>query len=733
MPRLQGLAGWTAAVAVLGAVLLLSGWVHTAGAASPGWVVQHAANPAGSPIVSLNDVSCSAPDACTTVGTSTVGASQPGTTSAVTVAERWNGSQWAAQATPDPPGATLSNLTGVSCPSPTECTAVGYEETCCGDTLPFAESWEDGVWTLQPAPARPRVDPSYLFTVSCASTNSCQAVGYDENDVGTAKVLVEGWNGTRWAIEAAPGMAALGSLFGVSCPRASDCIAVGVANSGAPLAERWDGSQWSLLSPARPPGVKNVTLSDVSCSSASDCVTAGYTVNKVEGFATLSEVWNGATWTIEQVPTPAGATQAALGTLSCASAKSCLAVGEFYRTGLQSHVLAESWNGTAWKILPGSGRGSLNAVSCPSADQCTVVGAGPLAESWNGTAWTTETVASLDGTTQSSLGDVSCSAASTCTAVGSYWSGGTEESLAERRSASAWTVEPTPDPAGSRNTTLEGVSCPSSSACVAVGSFVVNNPFFKSFAEVWDEAGWTLERLHSPGRGDTEIDVPAVSCASDTSCVAVGSYQDASGIELTLVEGWDGSSWTVVPSPNPPGEEVSAFTSVSCPSTNSCTAVGSWASVNGVDLTLAATWNGSTWSIEPTPDSTGQTASTLAAVSCSAPNACTAVGESGGNPLAMDWDGSSWSLQTIAPLSGGGSLTAVSCRAEAVCHATGSAGGQPVAEAWDGTSWSLETTPTLPDGGSFAGISCATTTRCSAVGSTADDSGTPQVLAERGP
>ena len=253
MPRLRGLAGWTAAVAVLGAVLLLGGWVNTAGAASRGWVVQHAANPAGSPIVSLNDVSCSAPDACTTVGTSTVGASQPGTTSAVTVAERWNGSQWAAQATPDPPGATSSNLTGVSCPSPTQCTAVGYEETCCGDTLPFAESWEDGVWTLQPAPARPRVDPSYLFTVSCASTNSCQAVGYDENDVGTAKVLVEGWNGTRWAIEAAPGMAALGSLFGVSCPRASDCIAVGVANSGAPLAERWDGSQWSLLSPARPP------------------------------------------------------------------------------------------------------------------------------------------------------------------------------------------------------------------------------------------------------------------------------------------------------------------------------------------------------------------------------------------------------------------------------------------------------------------------------------------------
>jgi hypothetical protein len=714
------------ALAVVLQVSLLTQPAEPVGAASPGWVVQKAADPRGSPIVTLNAVSCAASDACTTVGSSETGAN-----AAVTVAEGWDGSEWAAEATPDPVGADESSLTGVSCPSPSFCTAVGYQQTASGSRLPVAESWSNGVWTLQPVPSRPRANPSYLFAVSCASANACEGVGYDENGAGTARVVVDGWNGTRWTVQPAPGSAALGSLFGVSCPLRSDCIAVGVANSGAPLAERWNGSQWSLSSPARPAGLKNVTLGDVSCTSATQCMTIGFTVDKAETFATLSEIWNGRTWTIEPTPAPAGGTQAALDALSCASATSCLAVGNDYRTGLQSHDLAESWNGTTWSIVQSPGRGSINSVSCPSAGPCTVVASGPLAETWNGVTWTSDALPSLAGTSQSGLAGVSCRAGGRCTAVGSYWSDGSELALAERRSAGAWSIQPVHEPTGSRNTTLESVSCPSTSTCVAVGSYVVNNPFFKSFSEVWAGAGWVLVRLPSPEAGATEIDIGSVSCASQTSCVAVGSYQNASGIELTLVEGWNGSTWTVVPSPNPAGEEVSAFTSVSCPTTSSCTAVGYWASIQGIDLSLAATWDGSTWSIQPTPGSTGQTETRLVSVSCAASNSCTAVGESAGTPLAIGWDGSTWATENTESFGDAGSLASVSCSAASACTATGSASSQPLAAVWDGGSWTLETTPTLSGGGTFNAVSCPTTTRCNAVGSGTDDAGTPQVLAER--
>jgi hypothetical protein len=43
-----------------------------------------------------------------------------------TLAEGWNGSTWAVQATPNPSGSATSNLNGVSCTSASACIAAGY-------------------------------------------------------------------------------------------------------------------------------------------------------------------------------------------------------------------------------------------------------------------------------------------------------------------------------------------------------------------------------------------------------------------------------------------------------------------------------------------------------------------------------------------------------------------------------------------------------------------------------
>ena len=76
--------------------------------------------PTGALATQLTAVSCTSANACTAVGWYT---NSGGVT--VTLAERWNGSAWSIQTTPNPPGATTALFEGVSCPTTTACTAVG--------------------------------------------------------------------------------------------------------------------------------------------------------------------------------------------------------------------------------------------------------------------------------------------------------------------------------------------------------------------------------------------------------------------------------------------------------------------------------------------------------------------------------------------------------------------------------------------------------------------------------
>lgn len=76
-----------------------------------------------------------------------------------------------------------------------------------------------------------------------------------------------------------------------------------------------------------------------------------------------------------------------------------------------------------------------------------------------------------------------------------------------------------------------------------------------------------------PGTGTTGS-LFGVSCTSDTACTAVGGYRDSSNVARTLVERWDGTSWTIQSSPTPSNVGFSSFFEVSCTSATACTAVG---------------------------------------------------------------------------------------------------------------------------------------------------------------
>jgi hypothetical protein len=64
-----------------------------------------------------------------------------------------------------------------------------------------------------------------------------------------------------------------------------------------------------------------------------------------------------------------------------------------------------------------------------------------------------------------------------------------------------------------------------------------------------------------------------VSCTKASNCVAVGIFTNASDNVQTLFESWNGTVWSITPSPNPYSGDNSVF-GVSCSNSASCVAVG---------------------------------------------------------------------------------------------------------------------------------------------------------------
>jgi|SRR5579884_918891 len=361
------------------AVLLGATAVLTAGAAQAGsaahrtWKVEPTPNPAAADISVLSSVACTSRRACTAVGSSARSLSSP----TVPVAERWNGKRWHIQRIPAPPGSS-DTLYGVSCPAAHDCVAVGSAYYKLGRRqIPLVEAWNGRRWRVQSTPAI--TSPSSLYAVSCPSRSSCIAVGYLLTAPDHA--IVERWDGRTWRTDPLPQLAGSTQLFGVSCPKLRACTAVGNQNDGSarPLAESWDGARWHLQAVPAP---RAALLDAVSCTSPAACIATG--TNLATGGRTLAERWDGKTWRVYPTPNPAdlalsfGTVQ--LNGVSCVSPVACNATGEYSPHGAPAYFL-ESWNGSRWRLettphAAGDARGNLLGIACTRA-RCTAVGAGP--------------------------------------------------------------------------------------------------------------------------------------------------------------------------------------------------------------------------------------------------------------------------------------------------------------------------------------------------------------------
>jgi hypothetical protein len=144
---------------------------------------------------------------------------------------------------------TWNALDGVSCPSAAFCVAVGSDESGSGALV---ETWNGTSWSVTQSPP---VGTSVLRAVACPSATFCAAVGDTEGGTGGTEAVTELWDGTTWSAPPAPLVEGgrWNSLSAVTCSAASACSATGTYQSDqgdTPLAESWDGTSWSVVTPA---------------------------------------------------------------------------------------------------------------------------------------------------------------------------------------------------------------------------------------------------------------------------------------------------------------------------------------------------------------------------------------------------------------------------------------------------------------------------------------------------
>ena len=158
--------------------------------------------------------------------------------------------------------------------------------------------------------------------------------------------------------------------------------------------------------------------------------------------------------------------------------------------------------------------------------------------------------------------------------------------------------------------------------CVAVGATAG-----KPLAESWNGSTFTLQPTPAPS-GVEAAGLQSVSCTTSSECTAVGrvlSPHRTGGV----IERWDGHRWTLETAPVPGGSvggpgALQGLTSVSCAGASACTAVGQYPTSTGTVELGIASWSGHAWSPQ-SAHVAGKGSVLLSSVACS-PTACTAAG-----------------------------------------------------------------------------------------------------------
>jgi len=428
-----------------------------------------AGNPHGG--VDLNAVSCTRPGYCTAGGDLYSGSGNQGA-----LEEGWVASEvagvWAAPKVFNVGSLNFVHsviVTSVSCASPGNCAAVGYdteevEPTGFVDTSgAFVINQVNGRWSaprqIPGTDALNKQNYGTASSVSCSAPGYCGATGIVDNGtefVDTETNGVWGRAETVRGFTTAPGIDYRGMALAspvISCPRPGECTVAGREQepSGATVTSvvTQAGGTWGATRQLPGFAAAGGQVTSLSCRAVGDCSAGGWATS---GKHTVPFVASetGAKWTSSAVRgfaalSPATANTGSVTALSCASPGNCSAGGTYQpaRPGVGVFFVSEA--GGKWQTArPAAGvarteRGiSLPSISCPAAGYCAAVvsraGAGFVAVQSGGTWATARPVAVTTGT--GGVTAVSCAAPGQCVAGGNDHAG-TEVWVLERSAAAS--------------------------------------------------------------------------------------------------------------------------------------------------------------------------------------------------------------------------------------------------------------------------------------------------------
>jgi hypothetical protein len=300
--------------------------------------------PAGAVGGHLTSVSCPGVAGCMAVGSY-----QTSSDASLPFAGRWNGTRWSLVTMPAAGSANVGP-DGVTCTSARDCWAVGSAEHG-SRTSPLAEHWDGTAWSVVAVPSESGF--STLNSLSCPSATDCWAAGFWESSAppGFGTLTVH-WNGTAWSKVTTPTSGPSSSeLWGSACAGPGACLTVGSGTKGG-LAQRWNGTSWSvsLRNGGSSPGSG---LFGAACTSGSACMAVGSQATTPERGVTLADRWDGTHWSMQITVSRANWPQNTLTGVACPSAANCWAVGGSLNPGAPGKQLSiiEHWNGAKWSLV----------------------------------------------------------------------------------------------------------------------------------------------------------------------------------------------------------------------------------------------------------------------------------------------------------------------------------------------------------------------------------------------
>jgi len=217
------------------------------------------------------------------------------------------------------------------------------------------------------------------------------------------------------------------------------------------LSERWNGRSWKLLRTARVR--RSAALTGVDCTRKGFCMAVGELARAGRpGEVAMAQKLTKGAWQLVGVPVMADSDLTIFYDTWCGSRSYCLAVGE--SQAASDTAMTGTWTGSGWtsQSLPAAVNQVLAGISCSGSALCMAVGSGvrrPVSQLWNGASWTSVPTAQISGGSFASLDQVSCPAATRCIAVGARTNGGLGaigSPLAEEWNGGSWRVLRTVSP-----------------------------------------------------------------------------------------------------------------------------------------------------------------------------------------------------------------------------------------------------------------------------------------------